>query len=141
MSKSILGKIAPLVAAATLVSACESASGPSQAEVIRALPVTSLDDGLREFEAVCLDGKTDAPDDPFLFNIDQTSEGLTVCSMRARAPENVNVSSTLGQRFGPMRSAGIASRLVGYPRGNLLLQLGVVNGAGAGTYQLGIVRG
>jgi len=133
-------KTAAFLAAALLVSACESNSRPSQAEVIRALPATSLDAGIREFEAVCLDGKEDLPSDPFVFSFDQTSQGQTICSMRARAPQNVDVFQTFRQRFGPARSAGIASRLTGYPRGELFLQLGVANGAGSGTYQLGIVR-
>ena len=136
-----LTKCAALMATTLVVTACGSSSTPSQAEVIRGLPVTSLDAGLQEFEAVCLGGKADNPDDPFLFSSDRTSQGKTICTMRARAPENVDVFQTLQQRYGPARSAGLASRLTNYPRGELFYQQGIVNGAGEGTYQLGIIRG
>ncbi|WP_342076665.1 hypothetical protein [Yoonia sp. SS1-5] len=133
--------------ATTMLLVALAACGPqpkSEAMTVLTLPSTPLDAGLAEFEAVCLDGKADNPDDAFLFKIDSRTDGTTLCSMRARAPKNVDVRGTLQQRYGaPQRAglAGIVSVFTGYPRGELLHQTGIGNSAGEGTYQLAIISG
>jgi len=124
------------------LAACE-APAPSPAQIVLRLPTTAFAAGLAEFEAVCFDGKADNPDDAFLFEFDQREDGKTLCAMRARAPENVDVSGTLRARFGPMRTTGtfpIISILENYPRGLLIHRSGIGNSAGEGTYQLATVR-
>lgn len=146
-----LGK-AILCVSLLALSACEP-STPSRADTVRGLPAVSMDTALSAFTRVCAASKpsfsrakelqaTLTNPDAFIFDASKLRDGTPVCSMRARLPADQNAFQELQRRYGKAQSTGgLLTVFNGYSGGQLIFMSGIKNGAGEGTFQIGLMSG
>ncbi|WP_299739775.1 hypothetical protein [uncultured Roseobacter sp.] len=143
--KLVKGFAATAVVAAAACAPVDRA--PSKADQARALPATNFQASYALFQNVCVAARPDFARVPTLqaaapnggaaiFTVAQQRSGQLLCTMRARGDAN-GALQTLQARYGPPK--GGLPFYFETPFGRLFFQGGVQNGAGAGTYQLGVL--
>ncbi|WP_170415031.1 hypothetical protein [Ruegeria atlantica] len=113
---------------------------PSRADQVRALPAVTMDTALNAFKQVCENGGGDPTGGAVSFERQTLSNGKMLCSMRARPAPGTDAYTVLQQRYGnATRIPGsILQQFTGYPNGPLIYIPGIGNGAGEGTFQIGV---
>ncbi len=111
-----------------------------KADSIRALPEVSMDQALSAFEQVCIHNGKDPTNGAVLFKRGTLINGISLCTMRARPPADVDALQDLKNRFGTAQQIpdSIITQFPDYPNRPLIYMSGAKGGADEGTFQIGV---